>query len=88
MLYQSYEKSIEYTKKMAFDLALPRDHYVCHEHTELMDLLWQVLPVGEKKAKPFDEIRKEMGLPDADYIVNDPTGAFEEIYRRLSSAYR
>lgn len=70
----------EMAKECASQLALPYDHYVCHENTELLDMLFQILPTGNKKVKTFTEIREELGLPDTDEIINDPEYAYEVMY--------
>lgn len=71
----------EMSKECASQLGLPYDHYVCHENTELLDMLFQILPTGaEGERKSFDEIRKELKLPDLDDVVNDPQYAYEQLH--------
>jgi len=65
---------------IAAGLGLPIDHYTCNPATEIFDFIGQVFPNTGSDAKSYDDVRKELGLPDTEDIVNDPEGAYEKLY--------
>lgn len=61
-------------------LGLPMDHYTCNPNTEIFDFIGQVFPNGNDTALSYEEIRRELGLPSTEDIVNDPANAYEVMY--------
>lgn len=70
----------EAANAIAAGLGLPIDHYTCNPNTEIFDFIGQVFPNTGSEAKSYDEVRKELGLPDSEDIVNDPKTAYKQLY--------
>ena len=61
-------------------LGLPYMHYTCHDTTEILDLIGQVMPSNGQSAISLDEIRKMLALPSTEEVANDPQGAYTKVY--------
>ena len=66
---------------------LPIDHYTCNPETDIFAFIGQVFPNTGSDAISYDEVRKELGLPDTEDIVNDPIGAYEKLYGTKPSGF-
>ena len=84
----------EGSKAIASGLGLPYVHYTCNANTEIQDITVQVLPVTDENKelsetgipmtfKPgeitFENVRRQMKLPDNDDIIFDPIGSYQMI---------
>jgi len=84
----------EGAKAIASGLGLPYVHYTCNANTEIQDITVQVLPVTDENKelsetgipmtfKPgeitFENVRRQMKLPDNDDIIFDPIGSYQMI---------
>ena len=63
-------------------LGLPYLFQTCGEGTEFLDLIGQIMPTGKSSPVSFDEIRKQMGLPSTEEILNDPDAAYTLLYKK------
>lgn len=62
-------------------LGLPGGHYTCNPATEIFDFIGQVFPnCATDEDVSFESIRKQLGLPSTEDVVNDPESAYEAIY--------
>lgn len=62
-------------------LSIPYDHMTCNAQSEIFDFMGQIFPCENKgKELSYEEVRKEMGLPSTDDIMNDPTNAYMKIH--------
>ena len=66
---------------------LPYDHYTCNPNTEIFDFLGQMLPNVNGATKSFDDIRRELGLPSTEDIINDPGTSYEAVFGRKCAGY-
>ena len=70
----------EAANAIAAGLGLPIDHYTCNPATEIFDFIGQVFPNTGSDVKSYSDVRKELGLPDTDDIINDPKSAYKALY--------
>lgn len=63
-------------------LGLPYLFQTCGEGTEFLDLIGQIMPTGKSNPVSFDEVRKQMGLPSTEEILNDPDAAYTLLYKK------
>ncbi len=70
----------EAANAIAAGLGLPIDHYTCNPATEIFDFIGQVFPNTGSDVKSYADVRKELGLPDTDDIINDPRSAYVTLY--------
>lgn len=68
-------------------LGLPGGHYTCNPSTEIFDFIGQVFPNCSDEALSWDEIRKTLGLPSEEDIVNDPVSAYKAVYGKEPTGY-
>lgn len=61
-------------------LGLPGDHYTCNPGTEIFDFIGQVFPNTSDSQVSFEDIRKELGLPSTEDVINDPVTAYKALY--------
>lgn len=61
-------------------LKLPRLFTTCHENTEILDLIGQIMPAGNSSPISFDEVRKALGLPGTDEVMYDTCEAYKKVY--------
>ena len=77
----------EAANAIAAGLGLPIDHYTCNPATEIFDFIGQVFPNTGSDVKSYEEVRKELGLPTTEDIVNDPEGAYEVLYGKKPTSF-
>lgn len=74
----------EASRAIAALCGLPIDHITCNPQTEIFDFLGQVM-FRDKKVD-MDDVRKSMGLPSTEDIINDPKGSYPLVYGKDAPA--
>lgn len=72
----------EAANTIAAGLGLPMDHYTCNPATEIFDFIGQVFPNTSEESLDFEEVRKRMGLPSTEDVINDPQSAYHTVFGR------
>ena len=76
----------EAANTIAAGLGLPMDHYTCNPSTEIFDFIGQVFPNTADEALDFEEVRKKMGLPSTEDVINDPQGTYRAVFGKEPSS--
>lgn len=76
----------EAANTIAAGLGLPMDHYTCNPSTEIFDFIGQVFPNTSEESLDFEEVRKKMGLPSTEDVINDPQGSYRMVFGKECSS--
>lgn len=68
-----------WAKATATGLNLPYDHMTCNTDTDIFAFMGTIFPTSGGNSVSFDDVRKSLGLPNTDDIINDPETAYEQI---------
>lgn len=76
----------EAANTIAAGLGLPMDHYTCNPSTEIFDFIGQVFPNTSDETLNFEDVRKKMGLPSTEDVINDPQTAYRTVFGKEPTA--